>query len=107
MGAAASLKGADWDKEVVKAAVPVVVDFGATWCGPCQALAPHFEKMAGEFAGKAKLYKVDVDDEGDLAAQFGVMSVPTILFFKGGKKVDSVTGNNPDAIRKKIAALLG
>lgn len=107
MGAAASLKGADWDKEVVKAAVPVVVDFGATWCGPCQALAPHFEKMAGEFAGKAKLYKVDVDDEGDLAAQFGVMSVPTILFFKNGKKVDSVTGNNPDAIRKKIAALLG
>lgn len=107
MGAAASLKTADWDKEVVGAGVPVVVDFGATWCGPCQALAPHYEKLATEFAGKAKLFKVDVDDEGDLAAKFGIMSVPTVLFFKGGKKVDSVTGNQPDAIKAKLKALLG
>jgi thioredoxin 1 len=107
MGAAASLKTADWEKEVTGATVPVVVDFGATWCGPCQALAPHYEKLAAEFSGKAKLFKVDVDDEGDLAAKFGIMSVPTVLFFKGGKKVDSVTGNQPDAIKLKLKALIG
>lgn len=107
MGAAASLKSADWEREVTGAAVPVVVDFGATWCGPCQALAPAYEKLAGEFSGKAKLFKVDVDDEGDLAAKFGIMSVPTVLFFKAGKKVDSVTGNQPDAIKKKLQALVG
>lgn len=107
MGAAASLKGADFDREVAGATMPVVVDFGATWCGPCQALAPAFEKLAAEFSGKAKLFKVDVDDEGDLAAKFGIMSVPTILFFKGGKKVDAVAGNQPDAIKKKLQALIG
>ncbi|HYC78924.1 MAG TPA: thioredoxin [Planctomycetota bacterium] len=107
MGAAKSLKTADWDREVVAATMPVVVDFGATWCGPCQSLAPHLDKIATEFAGKAAVFKVDVDDEGDLAARFGIMSVPTILFFKGGKKVDSVTGNQPEAIKSKLRALVG
>jgi thioredoxin 1 len=107
MGAAAKLNAADWEKEVLGSPLPVVVDFGAAWCGPCQALAPSFDKIATEFTGKAKLFKVDVDDEGDLAAQFGIQSVPTILFFKGGKKVDSVLGNQPDAIKKKLQALVG
>ena len=107
MGAAVKLNAADWEKEVLGSATPVAVDFGATWCGPCQALAPQFDKIATEFAGKAKLFKVDVDDNGDLAAEFGIQSVPTILFFKGGKKVDSVLGNQPDAIKKKLQALVG
>ncbi len=106
MGAARSLKAADFDK-VVTGGTPVVVDFGATWCGPCQALAPYIEKMADEYAGKAVIAKVDVDDEPDLAARFGIISVPTVLFFKGGKKVDSISGNQPDAIRSKIKNLIG
>jgi thioredoxin 1 len=103
---AKSLTTAEFDKLITQSATPVVVDFGATWCGPCQALAPHIEKMAGEYAGKAVVAKVDVDDEPDLAGRFGVMSVPTVLFFKGGKKVDSVMGNQPEAIRTKIKALI-
>jgi thioredoxin 1 len=107
MGAAAkSLTNAEFETLIAQSATPVVVDFGATWCGPCQALAPHIEKMAVEFAGKAVIAKVDVDDEPDLAGRFGVMSVPTVLFFKGGKKVDTVMGNQPDAIRNKLKALI-
>lgn len=85
----------------------VVIDFGATWCGPCQALAPHFEKIATEFAGKATLVKIDIDQESDLASEFGIMSVPTIVFIKDGKKVHQIVGNAPDQIRKKIAELAG
>ena len=103
---AKTLTTADFDKLIAQSATPVVIDFGATWCGPCQALSPHIEKMAAEFAGKAVIAKVDVDDEPDLAGRFGVMSVPTVLFFKGGKKVDTVMGNQPEAIRTKIKALI-
>jgi thioredoxin 1 len=103
---AKNLTTAEFDQLIKQSATPVVVDFGATWCGPCQALAPHIEKMAGEYAGKAVVAKVDVDNEPDLAGRLGVMSVPTVLFFKGGKKVDSVTGNRPEDIRNKIKALL-
>jgi thioredoxin 1 len=106
MGAARTLTTAEFDALIAQNGPPLVVDFGATWCGPCQALAPHIEKMAAEYDGKAVIAKVDVDDEPDLAGRFGVMSVPTVLFFKGGKKVDSVMGNQPDAIRTKIKALL-
>jgi thioredoxin 1 len=101
-----SLTTAEFDTLIAQSQTPVVVDFGATWCGPCQALAPHIDKMSGEFAGKAVIAKVDVDEEPELAGRFGVMSVPTVLFFKGGKKVDSVMGNQPEAIRNKIKALL-
>jgi thioredoxin 1 len=107
MGAEAkTLKAAEFDTLIAQSKTPVVVDFGATWCGPCQALAPQIEKMAIEFAGKAVIAKVDVDEEPDLAGRFGVMSVPTVLFFKGGKKVDTVMGNQPEAIRNKIKALV-
>ena len=104
--AAKSLTNAEFDTLITQSTTPVVVDFGATWCGPCQALAPHIEKMAAEYAGKAVIGKVDVDDEPDLAGRFGVMSVPTVLFFKGGKKVDTVIGMRPDDIRNKIKALI-
>jgi thioredoxin 1 len=101
-----SLTTAEFDALIAQSAAPVVVDFGATWCGPCQALAPHIDKMAAEYDGKAVIAKVDVDEEPDLAGRFGVMSVPTVLFFKGGKKVDVVMGNQPDAIRNKIKGLI-
>jgi thioredoxin 1 len=95
-----------FENEVIKGAKAAVVDFGATWCGPCQALAPAIDKLAQKYEGRVIIGKVDVDKEQELAARFNVMSVPTILFFKDGKKVDQVTGNLPDQIEKKIEGLL-
>lgn len=106
MGAAKQMTAADL-KTTLSGKGTVVVDFGATWCGPCQALAPHFEKMAGEFTGKATLVKIDIDQESDLAAELGIMSVPTIMFFKDGSKVHQILGNAPDQIRRKITELTG
>ena len=106
MGAARSMNTAEFDREVINGPLPAVVDFGATWCGPCQALAPHVENLAQEFAGKVLIAKVDVDDNNDLAARFGIMSVPTVMFFKGGKVVGSLVGNQPEAIRSWIGKLL-
>lgn len=95
-----------FENEVIKGDGVAVIDFGASWCGPCQALAPAFDKLADEFDGKAFLGKVDVDDHSELAARFNVTSVPTIVFLKGGEKVDAVTGNYPDKIRAKLESLL-
>ncbi|NRA97084.1 MAG: thioredoxin [Planctomycetes bacterium] len=96
-----------FDAEVTGGQGVAVVDFGATWCGPCQALAPSIDKMAEEYDSRVLIGKVDVDQSPDLATQYGVMSVPTILFFKDGQKVDQITGNSPDKIRDRIESLLG
>ena len=100
MGANLALSTADFEKEVLQSDVPVLVDFWATWCGPCMAIAPHVEAIAGELAGKAKVFKVDVDTDGDLASRYGVMSIPALLVFKGGQEVDRMVGSGPkDAIK--------
>ncbi len=98
----------NFEAEVVQAQGVALVDFSATWCGPCKALAPTMEELAGEYEGRGvKIGKCDVDDSGDIAARFGIMSVPTIVFFKDGEKVDALMGNQPKAaIQKKIDALL-
>lgn len=106
MGAARVVTSDVFENEVMKSKGLSVIDFGASWCGPCQALAPAYDRIAEEFAGKAFVGKVDVDSEGDLAARFNVVSVPTIVFLKAGQKVDQVMGNHPDLIRSKIKALL-
>ncbi len=106
MGAAKILSLAEFEKDVKRSKGVSVIDFGATWCGPCQALAPAYEKLAGEYAQRANLYKVDVDAEGDLAAAFDVMSVPTVVFLKDGTKVAEIKGNYPDRIRTQIDSLL-
>src|SRR6266700_2833284 len=90
-------------KKVLKSSVPVLVDFWAEWCGPCKAIGPSVEQLASEYSGKAQVYKVDVDTEGDLASQYGVMSIPALLVFKGGKVVDQMVGAAPKA---QIAALI-
>ena len=72
-----------------------VVDFWATWCGPCRMVAPILDQLAGEYAGKAKVTKLDVDANGKTAMRFNVRSIPTILFFKNGKLVDQVVGAVP------------
>ena len=84
--------------EVLASEHPVLVDFTATWCGPCQQLAPVIDSLAEKYDGKAKVGKVDVDANQDLAIQYGITSVPTILIFKGGELVDTVQGYNPENV---------
>lgn len=92
-----------FEQNVLKSDIPVLVDFWAEWCGPCKAIGPSIEQLATEYSGKAKVYKLDVDSEGDIAQQYGVMSIPALLVFKGGKEVDRMVGAAPKA---QIAALI-
>ncbi|MCK9602934.1 MAG: thioredoxin [Candidatus Omnitrophica bacterium] len=97
------LTDANFKKEVLESSVPVLVDFWATWCGPCKMIAPAIEELAAEFNGKIKIGKVDVDDNSRTAASYGIMSIPTLIFFKDGKVTEQVTGAlNKSALKKKI-----
>ncbi len=84
-----------FENEVLKSNVPVVVDFWAEWCGPCRAVAPKLEEIANEMNGKVKIDKVNVDENQNVPAQFGIRSIPTLILFKGGKAVDQIMGNQP------------
>ncbi len=96
----------NFQAEVLDASVPVLDDFFATWCGPCKMLSPILDGMAAklETTGKAKICKVDVDDQQELAAQFGVMSIPTMIVFENGKPTKQAVGTKPE---DEIWALLG
>lgn len=97
---------AQFQAEVEKATSPVVVDFYATWCGPCRMLSPRLDKLAGEFFGKIKFVKVNVDNAQELAGRFQVEGIPTLLFFKNGKLEDRVTGLVPeDRLRSRLNSL--
>ena len=87
----------NFQEEVVQADVPVLVDFFATWCAPCQMLAPVLEEVAEEVEGRAKVVKVDVDEEQQLASLYGVMSIPTLLVFKNGEVAEQSVGAKPKA----------
>ena len=87
----------NFQEEVVQADVPVLVDFFATWCGPCQMLAPVLEEVAEEVEGRAKVVKVDVDEEQQLASLYDVMSIPTLLVFKNGEVAEQSVGAKPKA----------
>ncbi|MCR4434702.1 MAG: thioredoxin [Clostridiales bacterium] len=82
----------NFDAEVLKSDKTVVVDFWAQWCGPCRAVSPIIEDLANVYEGKVKVGKVNVDEEGELAAKFRIMSIPTIMLFKNGQMVDKVIG---------------
>ena len=96
-----------FDTDVLKSDLPVLVDFWATWCGPCQRITPIVVELAAEFAGKAKVGKLNVDENQQAAIDYGVQSIPTLLIFKGGEVVDRVIGAVPkrvlqEALRKQV-----
>lgn len=87
----------NFEQEVLKSNLPVLVDFWAQWCGPCRAIAPIIEELSTEMQGKMKVAKVDVDEAQELAVQFEVSSIPTLLVFKNGKVVEAMLGAMPKA----------
>jgi len=91
-----------FSSEVLQSRVPVLVDFYATWCPPCQALAPHLDDLAADFADCAKVLKVNVDEEPRLAAQYRIQGVPTLILFSGGQPVKQLTGADPFTLRKML-----
>src|SRR3989338_6385071 len=98
MGANISeISDSNFQSEVLSANTPVLVDFWATWCGPCRALAPTIETLAKDYDGKVKFCKVDVDENPNNAAEFGVRSIPTLILFKDGKPMGQLVGNLPRA----------
>ena len=94
---------ANFENEVMKSDIPVLIDFWAPWCGPCRMMGPIIEQLAEEYEGKAKVGKVNVDEEGELSQAFGVMSIPTIVLVKDGKVVKQAVGARP---KTEVEAML-
>jgi len=96
---------ANFDDEVIKAQLPVLLDFWAPWCAPCLALGPSVDKIADEYAAKLKVMKVNVDENPGLAGRFNILSIPTLLLFREGQEKDRIVGLVPEAeIRKRVDA---
>jgi len=94
-GAVVELSDKIFDQEVIKSQTPVLVDMWAAWCGPCRMIAPMVEELAGTYQGKMRFGKLNVDDHPQVAAQYRIMNIPTLLLFKGGKEVDRIIGVQP------------
>ena len=98
---------ANFDGEVLQSDLPVLVDFWAGWCGPCRQIAPVVDQLATELQGQIKVGKVDVDAENQLAAQYGVMSIPTLILFKDGEPVERIVGvQAKEALKQKVTNAL-
>lgn len=107
MSAAEAITADRFEEEVLKSETPVMVDFWAEWCGPCKALAPTVDIIADEYAGKMKVYKLDVQTEAAVASKYGVSSIPTLLIFKAGEVAERIVGLKPKQdITSRIDQLL-
>jgi thioredoxin 1 len=95
MSSATAVTDASFEQDVLKSDVPVLVDFWAPWCGPCRMVAPIVDEISKEFEGKIKVFKLNTDENPNVASQYGILSIPTLMIFKGGQKVDTVVGAVP------------
>ena len=103
-----SVSDADFDAQVLKSGIPVLVDFWAPWCGPCKMMLPIVEELETEYAGKVKIAKMNVDENPDVPGQYGVMSIPTFLLVKDGKVVTSFVGaRSKTDVKKELDKILG
>lgn len=97
----------DFEEKVLKSDSPVLVDFYAEWCGPCKAMAPLIDELAKDYEGKAGVLKLNVDENPESSQKYGVMSIPTLVLFKGGEEVERMSGTVPkDALAEKLDSLL-
>jgi len=95
MSSASAVTDASFEQDVLKSDLPVLIDFWAPWCGPCRMVAPIVDEIATEFEGKIKVFKLNTDENPNVASQYGIRSIPTLMIFKGGQKVDTVVGAVP------------
>lgn len=108
MSSAMAVTDSDFTREVIESTIPVVVDFWATWCGPCQAMGPVVDAIAGEYAGRVKILKLNVDENQATPAKYGVRGIPTLILFNKGEVVDRLVGSQPkssveDLLKKVVA----
>lgn len=102
------LSESNWEEEVINTDIPVIVDFWAAWCGPCQMISPAIEEISNKYGDKIKVGKLNVDENPSVAGRYGIMGIPTVLFFNNGNIVDQVVGAVPKkALEEKVKKILG
>lgn len=107
MSQALDVTESTWDSTVLQSDVPVLVDFWAEWCGPCKAMGPYIDKLAGEMGDKVKVVKLDTQNNSGVAAKYGITSIPTFLVIKGGEVVNQMMGTMPyDKLKSSVEAAL-
>jgi thioredoxin 1 len=107
MGSVQAVGAAQWDAEVLKSPGVVMIDFWAVWCGPCKMIAPTIEDLSNEYAGRLKVFKLNTDEDQEIASRYQIMGIPTLMFVKDGQVVDKIVGAaTKKQIKDRIDALL-